>query len=820
MMMRFGFIGRSLPVLVASAFASALAVPVHAQAPSPEPQPASSTPGSVSPQRALLNQYCVTCHNERLRTAGLTLDEADLTNIGGTAPLWEKVVRKLRAGAMPPAGRARPDRATYDELASWLEGQLDQAASAAPHPGRTEALHRLNRTEYANAVRDVLALEIDVNELLPPDDASYGFDNIAGVLGISPSLLEQYLLAARKVVRVALGNPDITPVGETFRLPGELRQDDRFEGLPFGTRGGTALQYNFPLDGEYVIRVQLDRNDNGGLANFPDRHDLELSIDGERVTLFTVDTRDALGLRRGEDADKDWEVRVPVEAGPRDVRVAFIKKTSALQETPRLPFLRPYQGHRLDTRYQPHVGEVLIVGPFDGQRPTNTPSRQRILVCDPATRADEAPCARSILSAVARRAYRRPVTETDLQPLLTFYEDGRTDGDFEAGIELALQAVLSSPDFLFRVERDPAGLPPNTPYQIPDMELASRLSFFLWSSVPDDELIELAQRAELKKPDVLHQQVERMLADARSQALITNFAGQWLYLRNLPATVPHHVRFPNFDVALQQAFRRETELFFESIVRGNRSALELLTARHTFVNERLAKHYGIPNVLGPEFRRVDLPDDSPRGGLLGHGSILTVTAYPTRTSPVLRGKWILENLLGYEPPPPPPDIPSLEETNSTGQVFSMRERMVRHRASPACASCHAVMDPPGLALENFDAVGRWRVLGEGNSPIDATGTLPDGTSFDGPAGLRQAFLRRPETFVSTVTQKLLTYALGRGLEPYDMPTVRQLVRDIEPNNYRLEDLIVGIVDSVPFQMRQSAATPVSAAAAAPANAVR
>ena len=811
MMLNLGFIVRSLPVLVASALTSGLVVPIHAQAQSQEPRSVSSSLGSVSRHRAVLNQYCVTCHNERLRTAGLALDEVDLTNIGGMPPFWEKVVRKLRAGAMPPVGRPRPDRTTYDELTSWLEGQLDQVAITAPHPGRTEALHRLNRTEYENVVRDVLGLEIDVNELLPPDDASYGFDNIAGVLGISPSLLEQYLLAARKVARVALGNPGITPAGETFRLPGELRQDDRFEGLPFGTRGGTAFRYNFPLDGNYTIRVQLDRSDNGSLANFPDRHELELSIDGERVTVFTFDTRHELTTAM-QHVDRDWEVSLPVRAGPRDVRVAFIKKTSALQETSRLPFLRPYQGHRLDTRYQPHVGEVLIVGPFDGQRPISTPSRNRILVCEPVARADEAPCARKILLTVARRAYRRPVTEPDLRPLLAFYEEGSTKGGFEAGIELALQAVLSSPDFLFRVERDPAGLPPDTPYQIPDMELASRLSFFLWSSVPDDELTEIAQRGELQKQDVLHQQVERMLADVRSQALIRNFAGQWLYLRNLPATVPHHVRFPNFDVALQQAFRRETELFFESIVRGNRSALELLTARHTFVNERLAQHYGIPNIVGPEFRRVELPDESPRGGLLGHGSILTVTAYPTRTSPVLRGKWILENLLGYDPPPPPPGVESLAEIDSSGQIFSMRERMVRHRASPACASCHAVMDPPGFSLENFDAVGRWRSLGEDKSAIDATGMLPDGTSFNGPAGLRRALLRRPETFVSTVAQKLLTYALGRGLEPYDMPTVRQLVRDIEPNNYRLKDLIVGVVDSVPFRMRRSAGTPVSASA--------
>ena len=769
-------------------------------------QPSTSPVSSDAHQRQFLNQYCVACHNERLRTAGLALDTADVANVGEAAPVWEKVVRKLRAGAMPPVGRPRPDSATYEGFTARLEAQLDDVASAAPHPGRPEALHRLNRTEYKNAVRDLLAIDVDVASLLPPDDGSYGFDNIAAVLRISPTLLERYLSAARKTVRLALGSVGVTPKAETFRLPSDLRQDDRLGGMPFGTRGGTSIQYNFPLDGAYEFQVRLARSAVGDLVSFPDRHELEISIDGERVRTFAVGG-EPLGRVERDTVDANWRFRVPVKAGPREVLVTFVKNTSALDETNRLPFLRPYAGHLRDTRYQPHIDHVVIAGPFEGRTPKDTPSRRRIFVCYPETRADEAPCAGDIMSMLARNAYRRPVTEADLRPLLKFYEEGAAVRGFEGGIESALRALLSSSSFLFRVERDPAGVPPNTSYRVTDLELASRLSFFLWSSSPDDELLGVAERGGLKDPAELRIQVNRMLADRRSRALVSNFAGQWLYLRNLPETRPEVTRFPDYDESLRQAFRRETELFFDSILRENRSAIELLTARYTFVNDRLAKHYGIPNVYvsGPEFKRVELPFDSPRGGLLGQGGILTTTAYATRTSPVIRGKWILENLLGYEPPPPPPGVEALEETdNGAGQLLSMRDRMVQHRASPACASCHAIMDPLGLSLENFDAVGRWRSLGEDNRPIDTAGTLPDGTSFDGPGGLRRALLRRPDSFVATVTEKLLTYALGRGLEYYDMPAVRKIVRENASNSYRLKDLIVGIIDSVPFQMRQSA----------------
>ena len=774
---------------------------------------------AATPQRALLDRYCVTCHNERLRTAGLTLDVLDVTNVAEDAEGWEKVVRKLRAGAMPPPPRPRPDEATYDAFAAWLETELDRAAAADPNPGRTETFHRLNRAEYHNVIRDLLALDVDVTELLPADDSSYGFDNIAGVLGMSPTLLERYLTAAKKVSRLAVATSTFSPTAETFRLTPDYLQDDRIEGLPFGSRGGMVIRYTFPLDATYSIRVRLARHTaSGSLATFDTPHQLDVSLDGEHLETFTVGEPQPAGAERSSpesrewrarqrDADDTWVIRVPVRAGPRELRVAFHKKTAAYPETLRQPYLRPYHGGSGgDTRYQPYLDRVVITGPYEasGAPPVEeTPSRARIFTCRPESpgRADEASCVRDILSTLAGRAYRRPVTDRDLDVLLGFYDNGRNDGGFEAGIELALRRLLASPEFLFRIVRDPDGVAPATNYRVSDLELASRLSFFLWSTIPDDTLLDAAVAGRLRDPVVLEAQVRRMLADERADALVENFAGQWLYLRNVPALVPHENLFPDFGEALRRAMRRETELFVGSVIHEDRSVLDLLTADYTFVNERLARHYGIPHVYGSHFRRVTLEDDA-RRGLLGHGSILSATAYPTRTSPVLRGKWILENPLGTPPPPPPADVPDLEET-SAGRALSMRESMEQHRAHPVCASCHKLMDPPGFALEHFDAVGEYRARSETNELIDASGVLPDGTAFEGAVGLRDALMRRPDLFVTTLTEKLMTYALGRGVEFYDAPAIRTIVREAARNDHRFSSLILGIVRSAPFQMRRS-----------------
>jgi len=807
---------RSLFVLAAGVFAitSSASGPVWAATPG---QPA--TTDSAASQRALLDRYCVTCHNQRLRTAALTLDTIDVTDVGAHPEIWEKVVRKLRAGAMPPVLRPRPDATTYEAFTTWLETELDRAAAARPDPGRTETFHRLNRSEYHNVIRDLLALEVDVGTLLPADDGSYGFDNIAGVLGMSPTLLERYLSSAKKISRLAVGRPVPSPTAETFRLATDLTQDVRVDGLPFGTRGGTRIDYTFPEDAEYAIRVRLGRDASGTLVVFDTPHQLEVSLDGERLQTFVVGEPQPEGVdrrspayqeyvQRQRAADEGWEVRVPIRAGPHTVQVTFHQKTSAYAETLRQPFLRPYTSITGgDTRYQPYVGSVTIAGPFEasGARPVDeTPSRRRIFVCRPTAgdTEDETRCAREIFSTLARRAYRRPVRERDLQVLLSFYDDGHADGGFEAGIELGLRRLLASPEFLFRIERDPAGVEPGAPYRISDLELASRLSFFLWSSIPDDALLAAAIAGTLHEPAVLEAQTGRMLADARAGALVENFAGQWLYLRNVPALTPDEDLFPDFGEALRQAFQQETELFFESILREDRSVLEFLTADYTFVNERLARHYGIPNIYGSHFRRITLVDDA-RRGLLGHGSILTTTAYPTRTSPVLRGKWVLENLLGTPPPLPPPNVPSLEETTVAGETLSMREAMEQHRANPVCASCHRLMDPPGFALEQFDAVGRYRTRNESNTEIDASGMLPDGTAFDGAAGLREALLRRPGLFVTTLTEKLLIYALGRGVEYYDAPAIRAITRTAAGKNNRLSSLILGVITSQPFQMRRA-----------------
>ena len=750
-----------------------------------------------------IRRYCVACHNGRTLTAGLALDDVDLAQVGDHAELWEEVVRKLRAGLMPPAGRPRPDEATYDRVATWLETELDAAAAASPNPGRTQTFHRLNRAEYRNAVRDVLGITVDVEELLPADSASYGFDNIAGVLRVSESLMERYLTAARRIGRAAVGTTPPTAVARTYTVSPALPQDDHVEGLPYGTRGGALITHRFPLDAEYVLRVDVSRVSGGA--------QLEVTIDGERVELFRM----LQGLPSldidGNEVGDNLEVRLPVAAGPREIGVAFLKTPALLSETPRRLFLNP----TVSRRELPYLRSVTVTGPFDAAGPGDTPARQRLFVCRPADAGEEAACADTILATLARRAWRRPVDDADLEILRIAFAAGREGGGFEAGIERALQQLLVSPEFLFRVEADPADAPAAAGgnYRIGDLELASRLSFFLWSSVPDDELLDAAAAGRLSDSAELGRQVRRMLADDRARALTDNFVGQWLQLRNLEAARPSQVLFADFDDGLRQAFRRETELFFESIVREDRSVLDLLGADYTFVNDRLARHYGIPHVQGSHFRRV--PVSGHRGGLLGQGSILTITSHPVRTSPVFRGRWILTNILGTPPPDPPPNVPALPDRAGAyaDRTPSMRERMAAHRDNPACASCHAMIDPLGFGLERFDPVGRLRDVDEQHQPIDASGVLPDGTAFDDVPGLRAALLARPDRFVGTLTEKLLTYALGRGLEPYDMPAVRRIVRAAADEEYRLSAVVLGIVESLPFRERRTAEAEVPLAAA-------
>jgi hypothetical protein len=792
-------------------------------------QPATRGNSGAVAAQATLNQYCLTCHNEKLHVANLSLS-ADLGNAPARAQVWEKVIRKLRTKTMPPPGAPRPDQAGYDALASYLENEIDAAAAAHPNPGRTEPVHRLNRTEYQNAIRDLLALDIDTSALLPADDQSYGFDNIAGVLKMSPTLLERYMGAAREISRLAIGVSARPPTAETVRLRSDLSQYDQIEGLPFGTRGGTGFRYNFPQDGEYIIKTEL--LDLFAGAQLREPHQLEIAVDGERVKVFTLAPRRPQAMRPpppspGQADAKppalspeelqalgfggkppEFEVRVPVKAGPRLVTATFVKKTSALSESVRQPFSRPHgEGDYL--MYEPHLGAVTIVGPFNPHGVHETPSRQRIFVCSPSDPAQETPCARQILSTLARRAYRRQVSETEIGTLLSFYKEGRSAG-FDAGVERALRAMLVSPDFLYRVELDSprAGARAGV-NRLTDLELASRLSFFLWSSIPDDELIQVASQGKLSDPAVLDQQVRRMLKDERSAALAANFAGQWLRLRNVLGQQPDDVLFPNFNDNLRHDYVKETELFFESVVRENHSVLDLLTADYTFANERLAHFYGIPNVHGNYFRRVTVADEN-RRGLLGQASVLMVTSLSDRTSPVGRGKWILENVLGTPPPPPPPNVPDLKENGSAGKLQSMRERMQQHRANPACAGCHARMDPLGFALENFDAVGRWRTVAESGEAIDASGALPDGSKFNGPAELRKLLVKNPEQFVTVVAEKLFVYALGRGLEYYDAPAIRQIVRGASMYNYSFESLVLRLVKSTPFTARSSSELPLAA----------
>ena len=799
-------------------------------------QPAAVSTAEVSPQRALLDQYCVTCHSERivsrpadpdeslqitqLRNVGLTLDTEDVTNVAANPEVWEKVVRKLRVGAMPPPPRPRPDQATYDRFRARLESELDHAAAANPDPGRTQAFHRLNRMEYRNVIRDLFDLDIDVSELIPADAPDeHGFDNNAGALSFSPALLERYISAAHKISRLALGVSPAGPVSTTYDVPLNLMQDDRLsEDLPFGSRGGVAINHTFPVDGLYRIKVKLQTNYVQFVRGLDDPHDIEISLDGARLEQFTIGGEapgvpapySFAGNIRGDDAWESYQMRfsdaglvveVPVKAGPRIIGATFPRERwedeGVLQ--PRQQGFALAVNDMPDTN--PRVGSIEITGPLTDDGPGDTPSRRRILICRPATPADEPGCATEILSSLARRAYRRPVTDDDVATLIEFYEAGRQEGGFESGIQFALERLLTSPDLLLRIERDPVDATPDTAYPVSDVELASRLSFFLWSSLPDEELLALAEEDTLSEPAVLARQVRRMLADDRAAALIEGFVGQWLYLRNLASVYPTPSEFREFDENLRRAFQQETELFIDHQLRADRSVLELLSADYTFVNERLARHYGIPDVYGSRFRRVRV-EGGRQAGLLGHASLMTVTSYPNRTSPVLRGKFVLENLLGAPPPEPPPNVPALEETDADGKPRSLREAMVEHRENPACRVCHATMDPIGFSLENFDAIGAWRTTFAGK-PIDTSGVLPDGGAFDGPTGLRDMLLARPADFVGTVTEKLMTYALGRGVQYYDMPTVRRIVREAEAVDYRWSAIILGIIKSAPFQMRRS-----------------
>lgn len=777
------------------------AVLVYGQTPPKQQAPAA--PPSPTAQRAVIDQYCIGCHNDKGKSGGLSLASYDLSHVGDNAEVWEKVVRKLRAGMMPPTGSKRPDQASYDALTVWLENELDRAAALKPNlvpPG----VHRVNRREYANAIHDLLGLDFDASALLPVDDSGYGFDNVAASLGVSPALLEAYMSSAAKISRLALGH-DLSPAEKNFVAPQDLSQETHVEGLPFGTRGGMMIKYYFPADGEYVFNWAPVRGNTGEFFGGNRKGEqLEISIDGSRVKVFNLDEPE---FQQGTDFDKH-EVRLSVKAGQRTVGFAFVDTSNIPIDDLNQHNLRSV----LDTNpipgyiFSPQVGRVTVMGPYNASVPKDTPSRKKILVCEPKSTSEESACAKQIITTLSKRAFRRPVNDEDLESLMSFYDNARSKGSFEDGIEIALQRILADPEFVFRAEAEPANVKPGQAYRISDLELASRLSFFLWSTNPDDRLIDLASQNKLHEPAVLDREVKRMLADPRSHELVVNFAGQWLQLRNLASSAPLAQNFPDFDDNLRQGFRTETEMFFESVLREDRSVNDLLTADYTFVNERVARHYGIPNIYGPQFRRVSLgPEFDMRRGLLGKGAILLVTALSDRTSPVQRGKWVLMNMLGIIPPDPPPNVPALKESDkkANGQPVAlevpMRDRMEEHRANPYCASCHMKIDPLGFPLESFDAVGKFRTTQFGKT-LDVSGQLNDGTKLNGVTGLRQGLVKYSPQFVRTVTEKLLTYALGRGVEYYDMPVVRSIVREAAPGNYRLSALVAAIVKSKPFQM--------------------
>ena len=768
------------------------------------------TTDTAPPSRALLDRYCVTCHNERLQTGGLMLDAADLARVDLHRETFEKVVRKLRSGQMPPLGRPRPDETEVHTFVTSLEAELDRVGVADPNPGRV-ASHRLNRTEYVNVIRDLLALEIEGEALLPGDMAGFGFDNNAQVLAMTPALMDRYITAATKVSRLALGTPENRPMRQVYRLPMTTRQGARMsEQTPFASRGGIAVRHTFPLDGDYLFKVRLQRNIgdtiNGSIARR--EYQIDLRIDHALVERLTVGGKfkgqrtkyaGGTGIAPPEDdlvareiafydqtADEGLDVRLSVQGGTRLVSATFAN-------------VAPTAVGGIGDSLVPGLGTLEIVGPFDGRTPEDTPSRKRIFVCYPDAPEAEEPCARDILRTLTRRAYRRPITNVDLEPLLAIYEAGQEAGGFETGIAYALEALLSMPAFLMRAEAEPSGSDVGTIFPVSDVELASRLSFFLWRSMPDDELLALAERGALRDPAVLEQQTRRMLSDRHATRWMRDFLGQWLQVRNLDAIVPDPVIFPSFDDTLRDAMRTETELFFESQVRDDRSLLDLLQADYTFLNARLADHYGVPDVHGSHFRRMTITDPA-RRGLLGHGSVLTATSYANRTSVVLRGKWVLETLLGAPPPAPPPNVPALPESDGQAVPTSLREKMEQHRANPVCASCHASLDPLGFALENFDAIGRWRET-DGGAPIDASMTWK-GASVESPASFRDALLgQSEEELVRTVTEKLLTFALGRGLTYFDAPTVRTIARDAARDDYRWSSLVLGVVQSAPFQQQ-------------------
>lgn len=799
----FSLLLSALPFRPLTAGIFLLGVACATTAPAAENRAASNQ--TADPTAAAFKQFCVECHDDATKKGGLVLDGLSGQNPAAHPELWERVIKKLAHRQMPPLGEARPDDATYQKLVAHLTSSLDQAAAAHPNPGRIDTFRRLTRTEYQNAIRDLLALEIDATALLPHDEPSHGFDNVT-VGNLSPTLLDRYVSAAQKIARLAVGAPRKTPAGDTFRVAPDVTQEEHVEGLPLGTRGGALFPYVFPQDGTYEIQVRLARDRNEQVEGLKKPHEVEVLIDRERVALETVKPPGA--DKNAELVDAHLKFRLPVKAGPHDLAVTFPKNPTELIETERQPFIARFNMHR-HPRTAPALYQVSITGPFDATGPGDTPSRRLIFGRTQNTSAklsstEQLARARDVLTPILRHAYRRPVNDDDLRKPLQFFTEGSAEGaGFEAGIENALSAILVSPHFLIRVERDPAGLAPGTAYRVSDLELASRLSFFLWSSLPDDPLIDAAVRGDLRQPKLLEAQVRRMLADERSRSLVTNFASQWLQLRKLDAITPDLRLFPNFDDNLRQAFRQETELFFESILRENRPITDLLGADYTFVNERLAKHYGLPNIYGSHFRRVSFADDPARqrGGLLRQGSVLTVTSYATRTSPVIRGHWILSTLAGEPPPPPPPNVPSLDD-NTVSAALPIRERLAAHRANPTCASCHDVMDPVGFALENFDAVGRWRTAEE-RKPIDASGGLPDGSTFTGVAALERGLLQRPELFAGTISEKLLTYALGRGVESYDAPAIREIVRRAQADNFRFSSLILGLVNSTPFQMRKT-----------------
>ena len=765
--------------------------------------PAATLPAQNSPSaaatahRATLNSYCIRCHSGPTPSAGMQLDALDTANFETSGDTWEKLARKLRHREMPPAGNPRPDTATYDALVKYIETGRDRLAEVKPNPGRP-TIHRLNRTEYGNAVRDLLALEIDVAELLPADDIGYGFDNIGDVLQVSPVLMERYLSAARKISRAAVGDPTMPVSYQTYTIPHGLIQLDRVsEAAPAGSRGGTIVRHLFPVDGEYEIAVALQRSRDDEYLGLERERKLDLRLDDQRLNLFTIAaSKKKVVLGGGTPPDAHLKVRVPVKAGTRELAATFLKDTLIKEG-----IIERVRDDNVTTYFE-GVGSITVAGPFNVQGPGDTVTRGKIFVCHPSGAAEEQACANKILSNLAHRAYRRPVGADDMTQLLALYKGGAQSGGFESGVRLALQKILVSPEFLFRAEVDPPGAASGIVYKISDVELASRLSFFLWSSIPDDQLLGVAESGRLHDPSVLQGQVKRMLADPRSQALVKNFSGQWLFLRNVARISPDTTTFTNFDENLRQALAKETELLIESQVREDRSVVDLLSTDYTFLNQRLAEHYGVKGVYGNEFRRVKIEDPN-RYGLLGQASILAVTSYPNRTAPTIRGKWVLEQLLGTPPPPPPPNVPSLKD-DSTAQKLTMRQRMEQHRANPTCAACHRLMDPLGFALENYDGLGSWRAsTAPGSGPIDSSGALPDGTAFNGPAGLREVLMKKQDMFVYNFTERLLTYALGRGVEEYDHAALRKITREAAADNQKWSSIILGIVNSTPFQMRRA-----------------